>query len=297
MLYIKCTNDYLEYFEEGRDFPDFWKKVIFNYKKIFGKITRIRSENGEVLLIPKNNSKFKKSLINYLKIYQVKTIVLSENLKSWKHELENVKILDGKLLYKYLLFDIVKYVIENKNENVNEQNIAFAVRNPDDIDFENLKMLARNCKTINLITKDEYRFKRIGESLYNDEGIILNISYNYKNSFLKSGIIINVDLDEKEFNKFALPRKSVVINLKEVKIYNKGFNGINILKYEIDLPKKYVDDILNIENFNKEILYESFIYRKTAPQNVLKKIKFDDVKIIQLLGKNGYIDKKEYSKT
>ena len=113
---------------------------------------------------------------------------------------------------------------------------------------------------------------------------------------MKSDIVINIDLDEKEFNKFALPRKSIVINLEDIKIYNKGFNGINVLNYEIDLPKKYLDNTFGIDDFNKEILYESYIYKKTAPQNILKEIKQDNVKVTQLLGKNGYINKKEYLK-
>ena len=59
---------YLEYFEEKVNFPDFLKKIIFTYKKIFGKITKITKDKGEVWLIPENNSKFKKSVIKNLKI-------------------------------------------------------------------------------------------------------------------------------------------------------------------------------------------------------------------------------------
>lgn len=294
MLYIKFTKDYLEYFEE----VNFLNKVIFLYRKIFGKITNVKTPNGEVWLVPEDNKKFRKSIIKKLKMYQVKTVVLSNNLKDFKTELEELKIkaLDGKWLYKYLILDIIKYICENRSESLAEQNISFVVKNPQDVDFENLKNLAHNCRTVNLITKDDYRFRRLEKALYDEEGIILNISYNYKKSLLKSGIIINIDLDEKEFNKFAIPRKAVILNMKDIKIYNKGFNGINILKCEIDFPEKYNDSILNLDNFNKEILYESFLYKKTAPQNILNKIKQDEVKITHLLGKNGYIDKKEYSK-
>ena len=298
MLYIKCTKDYLEYFEEDSKYPDFFKKLLFGYRKFFGKVTRIKNDYGEIVLLPEKTKKFKKSLMKFLNIYCVKTLVLAKNLEDFREDIQkaNIKILDGKWLYKYLLYDVVNFVAGNKTESLKEQTISFAVNNPEEIDLENLKRLARNCKSMNLITKDEYRFKRLEELMYKEEGVALNIAYNYKKSFLKSDIVINIDLSEKEFNKFALPRKAIVINLKDVKIHSKGFNGINILKYEIDFPKQYENEILNLDSFNKEILYESYIYRRTAPKNILDKIKKDGLKLARLLGKNGYIDEKEYQR-
>ncbi len=298
MLYIKFTKDYLEYFEEDCKYPDFLKKLIFMFRKFFGKITKIKNDNGEVVLIPEKSNKFKKSLMKFLKIYYVKTVVLANDLQEFREDIENqkIKILDGKWLYKYLLSDVVDFVVKNKGVALNEQTISFAVNSPDDIDLENLKNLARNCRSLNLITKDEYRFKKLEETMYKEDGVALNIAYNYKKSLLKSDIVINVDLNEKEFNKFAFPRKAVIINLKNVKIHSKGFNGINILKYEIDFPKQYENEILNLDSFNKEILYESYIYKRTAPKNILTRIKRDGLQVARLLGKNGYIDQKEYER-
>ena len=298
LLYIKCTKDYLEYFKEECEFPIFIKKLIYIYRKLFGKITKIKSNYGEVWLIPENNLKFKKCLIKFLKIYHVNTLVLSKNIEIWKSEIEelNIRVLDGKWLYRYLISDITRYVCLNKNQDFKEQNISIAIRNSSEIDFENIKNLSYQCRSLNLITKDDYKFKKLSEQLYKENGIILNNTYNYKRSLLKSNIIINVDLDEKEFNKFILPRKAVIINLEKIKIYNKGFNGINILNYEIEFPEKYLDRILKTDSFNKEILYESYIYKQTAPQNILKEIKQDNLKLRYLIGKNGYIDIKEYLK-
>lgn len=298
MLYIKCTKDYLEYFKEESTIPNFCKKLIFIYKKLFGKITKTKSNNGEVWLIPNDSLKFKENIIKFLKIYHVNTLVLSNNILSWKEEIEklNIRVLDGKWLYRYLISDITKYICLNKNQNMQEQNISIIIRNTQEIDFENTKNLSENCRSLNLVTKDEYKFRRLEEVLYKEKGIVLNSSYNYKRSLLKSNIIINVDLDEKEFNKFALPRKAVIINLEKTKIYNKGFDGINILNYEIELPEKYLDKVLKTDSFNKEVLYESYVYKKTSPQNILNEIKRDNLKLMHLIGKSGSIDIKEYLK-
>lgn len=298
LLYIKFTKDYLEYFKEDSKIPIFFKKIIFTYKKLFGKITKTKSNHGEVWLLPNNNLKCKKNLLKLFQIYHVNTVVLSKNIENWREEVENLKIrvLDGKWLYRYLISDITRYVCMNKNQNIQDQNISIAINSVEEIDIENIKNLSERCKIINIVTKDEYKLKKLEESLYKEKGIVLNIVYNYKRSLLNSNIIINVDLAESEFNKFALPRKAVIINLEKVQIYNKGFNGINILNYEIEFPEKYLDKILKTDIFNKEILYESYIYKKTSPQNILKEIKQDNIKLMGLIGKSGSIDIKEYSK-
>jgi len=298
LLYIKNTKDYLEYFDEECTFPDFIKKIIFAYKKFLGKITMRKSNCGEVWLIPENSLKFKKKLLKNLDIYEVKTLVLAKDLANLKPILEekNIRVLNGKWLYKYLMLDIVKYASESKGERLEDQIVSFMVRNPKEADFENFKLLAESCRGVNLICKEDYRFRRQEEMLYKEKGIIVNNSYNYKKSLLKSAIIINVDFPEKEYNKFAFPRKAIMVNLEDVKVYSKGFNGINILNFEIDFPEKYEDELVNLSSFDKEILYESIVYKKTAMQNILKQIKQDKVKITKLIGKSGYIDEKEFAK-
>jgi hypothetical protein len=69
-----------------------------------------------------------------------------------------------------------------------------------------------------------------------------------------------------------------------------------VLNYEIELPQKYLDRIVKSDSFNKEVLYESFIYKHTSAKNILKEIKKDNLKLTSLIGKNGYIDNKEYLK-
>lgn len=298
LIYIKNAKDYLEYFDEKCTFPNFIKKIIFYYKKFFGIITKRKSNCGEVWLIPENNLKFKKKLLKNLNIYEVKTLVLAKDLTDLKPTLEekNIKALDGKWLYKYLMFDIVKYASKSKGEGIENQIISFMIRKPKEVDFENFKLLAESCRGVNLICKEDYRFRKEEERLYKEKGIIVNNSYNYKKSLLKSAIIINVDFPEKEYNKFAFPRKAIMINLEDVKVYSKGFNGINVLNFEIDFPKKYEDELVNLNSFDKEILYESIVYKKTAMQNILKQIKQDHVRITKLIGKNGLIDEKEFAK-
>ena len=59
---------------------------------------------------------------------------------------------------------------------------------------------------------------------------------------------------------------------------------------------KYVRESIYLKDFDSTIFYESLIYKKTSPENIIKQIKSDKVNINFLNGKNGRIRKNEYLK-
>lgn len=70
----------------------------------------------------------------------------------------------------------------------------------------------------------------------------------------------------------------------------KSFLGININGYKINIPNEY-----KREGFEDNEMYEGALFCKTQFQNILDKIKEDDIEIISLIGKNGVIDEKEFN--
>lgn len=93
---------------------------------------------------------------------------------------------------------------------------------------------------------------------------------NYQNIiFLINGIVVNVN--------------------KAIKIKKKSFSGININGYNIKIPEKYKK-----QNFSDTEAYESTVYCKTQFQNVINKLKEDNIEILSLIGNKGVIDEKEY---
>ena len=106
-----------------------------------------------------------------------------------------------------------------------------------------------------------------------------------------------MDFDEKTFNKYYINPKAIVINLKKkININTKRFQGININYYKINYNKQILDKFENNIQYDKNILYESYIYRKDTYINIKNQIKKDNVKIITLIGNNGEISKDEYLK-
>ena len=75
-----------------------------------------------------------------------------------------------------------------------------------------------------------------------------------------------------------------------MKIRKKSFAGININGYNISIPIKYKRN-----DFNNNEIYESVLFSKTQFQNILDKVKEDNIKIISLVGNNGVINEGEYN--
>lgn len=158
-----------------------------------------------------------------------------------------------------------------------------------DINKEIIMHIAKKVKTLNIITNHINKCKKLEEYLYNEFGIILNVSNNKRKSLLKSEIIINLDFTEELVNKYTIYEKAIVININDkIDIYSKRFNGININYYKITLPDKY-----KIEDFQNEILYESLIYAKNNYAEIIKMIEGDKICIDKLIGNNGIIREKE----
>lgn len=159
-----------------------------------------------------------------------------------------------------------------------------------DINKEIIIHIAKNIKRLNIITNHIEKCKKIERYLYNEFGIILNISNNKNKSLLKSEIIINMDFTEENLNKYRIYDNAIIININDkISINNKRFNGININYYKIHIPDDY-----KVESFQEEIIYESLIYGKKY-KGIKKEIVKDKIEIIKLIGNNGVIKESEFA--
>ena len=298
MIYIKYTKDYIDVFSENTKIPKQFKKFIFKIKAMSGKFFVKKIPNGELIILPSKSKTLKKNLEKFIKIYGIKTVCISKDLEEDEFfKYSDLNILNGKWLYKYLIFNYIKYISQEQENRLEEMEVSFLINKITELDLENIEETAKAVKCINVITDATARTKRLGEKLYKENGILLNVTKNYKKSLIKSNIIINMDFPEEEINKFAIPRKAIIINIeKKAKINYKGFNGVNVWDYNSSIPKKYLDDDLNLDSFRKEILYESYLYKNTSPRNILKEIKKDNIHIESLIGQKGIIRKAEFSK-
>lgn len=285
----------LFFIEESRE-RNRYKLRINN---ILNKIEEETDGNKIFLRLPiKSNVKIKdkkiKKLIKRLEEYKMKTAVLSKELYSnikLKNHLysKNINILDGKYLFKLLTEEIISYICKKSNMEIEKTEISILTNDVCYINKEIIIELAQKVKTLNIVTNHIEEFKNLEDYLYNEKGIIIKLSNNYKTALSKTNIIINIDFPEEAINKYSIPNKSIIVNMNGgIKIKSKKFNGININDYNIIIPEKY-----KIEGYDDKFIYESMLLNSEY-KKAIEQILEDKIKIKDLIGEKGVVNNREF---
>ncbi len=302
MLYLdlaKYKDDLLK--DEEKKLSKIFINILYFFRKYIGKVFKYKlTNNSTVVVLSKINKKTLKKLDKILKIEVASNIciceelITNESLDTFLKE-KNLRIMNGRWLFYYLICEVINYICESKKEPVETQEISILTNKYDSFTLENIKRIAKKVKIINVITNNIKELKTLEDSLYEDEVILLNVTNNYKKAVLKSNIILNFDFAQKDLNKIKYPQNSIIINLQSTtQINQKNFGGIEANFYSINLPIKYKDIYNKLNNFNSAILYESLIYKKTLYFNIWKEIENDEIKIISLENNNKMIKFKNF---
>ena len=290
------------FIKEAEDTCDFVKRFILKIKSFFNIINIDNSQGKTIYYLPifagKNittyrANKLSKKIIKNLEKDGANNVVVSkylDTIQELKNNLyrENINILNGRYLFKCLTFEVIEYVLKRKKKDIKLSNISILVNDFNDINTELIIQIAKNFKTLNIITNHINKCKNIENYLYDEFGIIINVSNNKKTSLLKSEIILNLDFSTELINQYKIYDKAIIVNIfDKILIKSKKFNGININYFKINLPKKY-----KLEGFQNEVVYESLIYQYNL-YKARELITKDKIKILKLIGNNGYIKDRE----
>lgn len=269
--------------------------------KVFNIFKVEKLDDKTIINLPINkkskNKKIEKviqKLSQYFNNNNIKIVVLEKklmensNIKNIIYS-NNINILDGTRLDKFLVYNLVQKIYQYKKTNIQAGEITLLINENDDINVETIIMLAKEIKRLNIITNDIKKFRKIVDYLYKELGILIKLSNNVKTNLRSSDIIVNIDFPEEIVNKLEIPNNAVVLNMpKNINIKSKKFSGINIKAWEIEVPDKYI-----LERFNTSIMYEASLYTKPV-MKVFEQIQNDDIKIKKLIGVNGVINAKEF---
>lgn len=291
------------YVKEASDTCDIVKRIILKIKSFFNIIDKETKQERLIYILPifsdkKISSnriyKLSKKVIKNLEKDEVTNVVLSkylDTLKDLKNSLydENVNILDGRYLFKCLSYETIEYILKRQNRCIELSEVSILINDFNNVNKDLILHIAKNVKILNVITNHINKCKNIEEYLYNEFGILINISNNRATSLLNSKIILNIDFPEELVNQYNICNKAIIINiLEKISIKSKKFSGININFFNINISRKY-----ELEGFRNEEIYESIIYKKEfykAKEIMLK----DKVKIRRLVGNNGVVIDSEY---
>lgn len=277
-----------------------YEKLNLIYK-IFNILRIKQIDDKTVIFVPINIKTRKRKteriiqkLSKYLYNNAIKNVALDNNLM--QNELaknvlysNNINILDGTRLAKFLAYNLIQKIYKYKNKKIETGEITILANENNDINSKTIIKIAEKVKKLNIITTNTKKFKKIVDNLYEEWGIIVKLSNNFKINLNTSDIIVNMDFTEKDINKIAIPSDATIINIpNNIDIKSKKFAGINIKDWEIEVPTKY-----NMEGFSSNICYEAIIYKMLTTQ-AFEKIEKDNIKIKKLLGVNGVINNKEF---
>lgn len=269
--------------------------------KLFRLFNTEKIENKTIIYLPMNKKTRKKQqekiiekLSQYLYKNSIKDVVLETKLMT--NELvknilysNNINILDGTKLSKFLVYNVIEKIYKYKNKNIQAGEVTLLINENNAVNIENIFTIAKNLKRLNIITNNTKKFKKIVDYLYNELGIIIKLTNNMKLNLKSSDIIVNIDFTEEAINKLEIPNNGIIVNVpKNINIKPKKFLGVNVKEWEIEVPRTYT-----LEDFNDKIMYEANILKKPETK-VFEQIAEDNVEIKSLIGVNGVINSKEF---
>lgn len=203
-----------------------------------------------------------------------------------------IDIFDGRWLEKYLVFEILDYVI--KQIGLKKEEIEFAITTNEitDISIEMIRTLATQYRRLTVVTNHIEKLKKIEKEIYEKHGVLIVISNNQKKSLLRPRIILNLDFNKEVLNRYKINEKAIIINLEgNMKIESKRFNGININDYEIEVGKEEIVWRENAKKFKNKDLLEAIMYMKDSFNNIRNKISKNKISIKEVFGVNGKIER------
>ena len=198
-----------------------------------------------------------------------------------------------------LLISGLEYIAKLQNKDINLLDITILVKNNSEINLFLIEQISKLVKRLKIVTINIYKFRKLEEKLYNENGIAIQFSNSYKKSLEKANIIINLDYSEIEINEYNICNNAIIINCTKnnIKIKSRLFEGIIVNSYDINMDKEIINKFKEIhmyEEYTKLILYASIIEKDNDFLVSYNNIEENKVSIINFIGNNGIINKKEF---
>lgn len=288
--------------QDERVYLRLFEKIVRFICKIFF-IVRCESLDGEkIIIVPKKKRYTKLDIIiiknkasiakNGIDNYY---IVLDKNLNFLKDSLDASKVLDGKLLMKNSIQQILDYIFLCNGQNMNLENIYVLVNKYTKENVYLIRNLIQNFKTVNIITDDLKHFKLLENRVFK-EGILITVSNNKRKGVKNARYIVNLDFTKEDVSMYNINPNAIILNcVKEINIIEKGFNGIIVNNMEVELNSD-IDEYMKefYGNIDSKIYLESCLikcdyYSLKTEKGYLE----NDGSIIGLYGIRGILSKHE----
>ena len=307
IIYLKEINTFDDILKkESKRIPLLLKKIIFLIKNIFNIVTKKKINDNTIWILPikekysinKIDTIIRKKIINSNCKFVISNELSTKEVFSILDKY-NIEYINEEKIKKLLLLHIIKYIALLQKRDINQLEITILVNEISEINLFLIEEIAKRVKSLKIVSLNIYKFKKLEENLYDEYGIAIQFSNSYKKSLEKSNIIINLDFNEIELNEYNIFSNAIIINCNKNKMRVKSriFEGIIINSYEITFRKEIIEELKEIKvynAYNKLLLYGSIIENEENIIKVYEQIEEDKIVITNIIGNNGYINKKEF---
>lgn len=223
-----------------------------------------------------------------------KKLVISKNIKQITNYVNylysyNYEIVDSRWLFEVLSVKALDFIVEKKKMQKEETKVGILVNDLTEYTLENIRIIVKQYKSVNIVTNHIEKFKKIEEQILEEDGIIIAVNNNKKKSLVKTDLMLNIDFPSELINQYNINDEAIIVNIKgNVKINKKRFKGININDYEIKFEKNEDFDGIDLNKYKLAEIYEAKLHKRTPYKNIIEILKKDKVEIQMLQGNNCY---------
>ena len=185
-----------------------------------------------------------------------------------------------------MLLEIIKY-IESKKKLEENIEIALITESITEETIGTTMLLIEKYKKVKIITNHPEQFLKIENKILEENGYPIIITKNKQKALKKSTIIINLDFEEEEINKYNICENSIIISIgKNIRIQSKRFNGTIIHDYKLNADKQECERKLYEQRLVRNRIEEANLSKFEISRKILKE---ENIQITQLVTAKGII--------
>lgn len=245
----------------------------------------------------KQSKKYAKRVLKIVDRAKIKNIVVNNEIfknRSFCEELVDNKkyIVTGRRIYKALIVRILKDVSSQMKVDLAKLKVVLLV---DEYTVENVDLIrcvAKEVKSLTVVTTDKDRFAKLSQELYENFGIILKVFEKNRTNYKYAHVLVNADFPSYDMDKINVRNNSLVIcgfaTLYKIK---NNFNGIIIRNVDIISKMEnnpMIDDIAVCEA-------QIYSYHRKLKEND-RVFENEGYRINGYFGENGKITSEEFQK-